>query len=92
MRKLRWGILSTAKIGLDKVIPALQRCADSEVVAIASRSLFLVKAMFPVVGVLATPAMPPGGSPQSWTVASLSAPGFSAVPARRSRSSSRQDP
>ena len=24
--KLRWGILSTAKIGLDKVIPALQRC------------------------------------------------------------------
>ena len=37
MRKLRWGILSTAKIGLDKVIPALQRCADSEVVVIASR-------------------------------------------------------
>ncbi len=35
--KLRWGILSTAKIGLDKVIPALQRCIDGEVVAIASR-------------------------------------------------------
>ena len=35
--KLRWGILSTAKIGLDKVIPALQRCERCEVVALASR-------------------------------------------------------
>ncbi len=38
MAKIRWGILSTAKIGVDKVIPAMQRGALTEVVAIASRS------------------------------------------------------
>ena len=37
MSKLRWGILSTAKIGVDKVIPAMQRAANCEIVAIASR-------------------------------------------------------
>jgi predicted dehydrogenase len=37
MSKLRWGILSTARIGVDKVIPAMQRAANCEVVAIASR-------------------------------------------------------
>ena len=37
MNRLRWGILSTAKIGLGKVIPALQRCQHGEVVALASR-------------------------------------------------------
>jgi predicted dehydrogenase len=37
MSKLRWGILSTAKIAVDKVIPAMQRAANCEVVAIASR-------------------------------------------------------
>lgn len=36
-RKLRWGILSTANIGLKKVIPALQRSERMQVVAIASR-------------------------------------------------------
>src|SRR5260370_14832711 len=35
--KVRWGILSTAKIGTAKVIPAMQRGDWSEVVAIASR-------------------------------------------------------
>lgn len=39
MRKIRWGILSTAKIGVEKVIPAMQRGEGSEVVAIASRAL-----------------------------------------------------
>ena len=38
-RKLRWGILGTAKIARLKVIPALQRSTHSEVVALASRSL-----------------------------------------------------
>jgi predicted dehydrogenase len=38
MRKLKWGILSTAKIGLDSVIPALQSTENGEVVAIASRT------------------------------------------------------
>ncbi|HZS07060.1 MAG TPA: Gfo/Idh/MocA family oxidoreductase [Blastocatellia bacterium] len=37
MNKVRWGILSTAKIGLVKVIPAMQRGSHSEVTAIASR-------------------------------------------------------
>lgn len=39
MKKIKWGILSTAKIGLNSVIPALQKGASSEVSAIASRSL-----------------------------------------------------
>jgi predicted dehydrogenase len=38
MNKIRWGILSTARIGVNKVIPAMQRGASTEVVAIASRS------------------------------------------------------
>jgi predicted dehydrogenase len=38
MKKIRWGILSTAKIGVGKVIPAMQKGTLSEVVAIASRS------------------------------------------------------
>lgn len=38
-RKIRWGILSTANIGMAKVIPAIQKSASSEVVAIASRDL-----------------------------------------------------
>ncbi len=37
--KLRWGILSTASIGLRKVIPGLQKGELCSVVAIASRSL-----------------------------------------------------
>src|SRR5947209_4083830 len=37
MRKIRWGVLSTAKIGTAKVIPAMQKGRFTEVVAIASR-------------------------------------------------------
>ncbi len=37
MTSLRWGILSTADIGLTKVIPAIQRADRCDVVAIASR-------------------------------------------------------
>lgn len=37
MTKVRWGILSTAKIGREKVIPAIQKSNYGEVVAIASR-------------------------------------------------------
>jgi predicted dehydrogenase len=39
MKKLRWGVLSTAKIGTEKVIPAMQRGERCEVTAIASRDL-----------------------------------------------------
>ena len=38
MRKVVWGVLSTADIGMKKVIPAMQRAANVEVRAIASRS------------------------------------------------------
>src|SRR5690242_17164010 len=38
-KKVRWGVLSTASIGTKKVIPAMQRCQYSEVVALASRDL-----------------------------------------------------
>ena len=38
MSKVRWGVLSTAKIGIEKVIPAMQQGQFSEIVAIASRS------------------------------------------------------
>ncbi|MDH3539651.1 MAG: gfo/Idh/MocA family oxidoreductase, partial [Acidimicrobiia bacterium] len=37
MTTVRWGILSTADIGMVKVTPAIQRAGNSEVVAIASR-------------------------------------------------------
>ncbi len=37
MRKVRWGILSTARIGREKVIPAMQMGAYCDVHAIASR-------------------------------------------------------
>jgi predicted dehydrogenase len=37
-RKIRWGILSTAKIGLAKVIPAMQKSDYCDIVGIASRS------------------------------------------------------
>ncbi len=35
--KVRFGVLSTARIALEKVIPAMQRCQHARVVAIASR-------------------------------------------------------
>ncbi|OQP65402.1 NAD-binding protein [Niastella vici] len=38
MTKIRWGILSTAKIAREKVIPAMQRGKYSAVTAIASRN------------------------------------------------------
>ena len=38
-RKVRWGILSTAAIGVNKVIPAMQAGDCSEIVAIASRDI-----------------------------------------------------
>jgi len=37
-QKIRWGVISTAKIGREKVIPGIQKAANSEVTAIASRN------------------------------------------------------
>ncbi len=39
MRKIRWGIISTANIGVEKVIPAMLKSKELEVVAISSRKL-----------------------------------------------------
>jgi predicted dehydrogenase len=41
--KLRWGVLSTANIGLKKVLPAMQQGENTTVVAIASRDLAKAK-------------------------------------------------
>ena len=39
MRKIRWGVLGAARIGIEKVIPAMQRGQYCEVIGIASRKL-----------------------------------------------------
>jgi len=39
MRKIHWGVLGTANIGLKKVIPAMQRGKHCEITAVASRRL-----------------------------------------------------
>jgi predicted dehydrogenase len=38
-KKVRWGIISTANIGVEKVIPGILKSPHSEVVALASRDL-----------------------------------------------------
>ncbi|MEI6950059.1 Gfo/Idh/MocA family oxidoreductase [Paraflavisolibacter sp. H34] len=45
MKKIRWGVLSTAKIGREKVIPAMQHSQFGEVTAIASRDPELGRAV-----------------------------------------------
>ncbi|MGA2727384.1 MAG: Gfo/Idh/MocA family oxidoreductase [Terracidiphilus sp.] len=42
-KKIRWGVLSTASIGVRKVLPAMQKGEYSSVAAIASRSLAKAK-------------------------------------------------
>jgi predicted dehydrogenase len=39
MTKVRWGVISTADIGMENVTPAIQKAANCEVVAIASRKM-----------------------------------------------------
>lgn len=51
MTRVKWGILSTAKIGTDLVIPALQKSPDIEVAAIASRSLAKAKRVAAALGI-----------------------------------------
>lgn len=43
MKKVRWGILSTANIGIAKVIPAMQKSEYCEINAICSRNLETAK-------------------------------------------------
>lgn len=49
--KIRWGILSTANIGLKRVIPAIQQSSNGEVVAIASRNKDRAKAAADQLGI-----------------------------------------
>lgn len=50
-KKVRWGILSTANIGMAKVTPAIQKAANCEVVAIASRDLSKARAAADKLGI-----------------------------------------
>ena len=49
--KIRWGILSTASIGTEKVIPAMQKGQFTEVSAICSRNLETAQAAADALGI-----------------------------------------
>jgi predicted dehydrogenase len=51
MSKIRWGVLSTAKIGIEKVIPAMQQSELCEIVAIASRRIEKARAAAKKLGI-----------------------------------------
>ena len=51
MKKVRWGVLSSAKIGLEKVIPAMQKGEYCEITAIASQNLERGKAAAAQLGI-----------------------------------------
>jgi predicted dehydrogenase len=51
MTKIRWGVLSTANIGVAKVLPAMQRSALCDVTAIASRDLAKAQATAKQLGI-----------------------------------------
>ncbi len=50
-KKIRWGILSTANIGTQKVIPAIQKASNCEVTAIASRNSETAQAAAKTLGI-----------------------------------------
>lgn len=47
---VRWGVVGNAAIARSKVIPAMQRAVDCEVLAIASRDADRAAEAAPVVG------------------------------------------
>jgi predicted dehydrogenase len=51
MKKIRWGILSTANIGVAKVIPAMQQGGLTEIAAISSRSLDKARSVADKLGI-----------------------------------------
>jgi len=51
MRKVVWGVLSTAKIGVERVLPGMQKSALCEIRAIASRSLPTARAAAQRLGI-----------------------------------------
>jgi predicted dehydrogenase len=50
-RKVWWGVLSTAAIGVKKVIPGMQKCEHAHVAAIASRDLNLARGAADALGI-----------------------------------------
>src|SRR5262245_9914011 len=50
-QKVRWGILSTANIGVRQVIPAMQQGEWSEVTAIASRDFEKARSVAQTLGI-----------------------------------------
>jgi predicted dehydrogenase len=51
MKPVKWGIISTANIGVAKVIPGMLKSKDIEIVAIASRELKTAKAAAKKLGI-----------------------------------------
>jgi predicted dehydrogenase len=51
MKPVKWGIISTANIGMEKVIPGMMKSKDLHVVAIASRDLRKAKAAAKQLGI-----------------------------------------
>ena len=50
-KKVKWGVLSTAKIGVEKVIPGMQKASNLEVAAIASRDRAAAQATAKKLGI-----------------------------------------
>jgi predicted dehydrogenase len=50
-KTVSWGVISPAKIGVEKVIPAMQKCAVSRIDAIASRDLSRAKTTAAKLGI-----------------------------------------
>ncbi len=51
MKPVKWGIISTANIGMEKVIPGMLKSSEIEVVAIASRKLKTARAAADKLGI-----------------------------------------
>jgi predicted dehydrogenase len=51
MQKINWGILSTANIGVKKVIPAMRRAEHCNIIGIASRDLAKAKSVAAELGI-----------------------------------------
>jgi predicted dehydrogenase len=51
MKKVRWGVLSTARIGVTKVIPGMRKSPYIDVAAIASRDVSAARAVASSIGI-----------------------------------------
>lgn len=51
MKKVKWGVLSTARIGVNKVIPGMRKSHYVDVAAIASRDLAAAKGVADSIGI-----------------------------------------